>query len=222
MGRKAVVSLDMIGKITEAAAIASALSVDAFAAGLAYGSKRIRIPLSSVFVIALVCSAVLGGFLWAGAAAGLVIPQSLQRGICFLILFGLGLGKFSEGLIRSAVRKRGWLDGSMRFSLFHLRFVLYVYADPEAADIDHSKTISVPEAASLALALSLDGAAVGFGAALGEVSAPAVLGANLIATLAAVLAGDILGEKAAGRLPFPVSRLAGLVLMLLACLKLAG
>lgn len=39
--------------------LVTALSIDAFAASFAYGSKKIKIPASSIIVINLICSAIL-------------------------------------------------------------------------------------------------------------------------------------------------------------------
>lgn len=56
------------------------------------------------------------------------------------------------------------------FRALHFQFFLSVYADPCKAVADASKSLSVPESVCLALAMSLDGAAAGFGAALGNLT----------------------------------------------------
>lgn len=206
--------------ILEAAAIAAALSVDAFVAGFAYGTRQIRFSRCSVLVINLICSAIVGLSLGLGSLAAMFIPTGVQRGLCFGLLFALGLIKLLDGITRAAIRRYGNLDGRLDFSLFSLRFVLHVYADPAAVDLDHSKTISVTEAASLALALSLDGAAVGFGAAMGQASIPAVVTASLIANQIMLLSGSWLGEKLSRRLHMSLSWLGGVILLLLAFSKL--
>lgn len=206
--------------ILEAVAIAAALSVDAFVAGFAYGTRRIRLSRRSVLVINLICSAIVGLSLGLGSLAAVFIPAGVQRGLCFGLLFALGLIKLLDGIIRSAIRRFGNLDGRLGFSLFSLRFVLHVYADPAAVDLDHSQTISVAEAASLALALSLDGAAVGFGAALGQASIPAVVTASLAANQISLLTGAWLGERLSRRLRMSLGWLGGVILVLLALSKL--
>lgn len=206
--------------ILEAVAIAAALSVDAFVAGFAYGTRRIRLSRRSVLVINLICSAIVGLSLGLGSLAAVFIPAGVQRGLCFGLLFALGLIKLLDGIIRSAIRRFGNLDGRLGFSLFSLRFVLHVYADPAAVDLDHSQTISVAEAASLALALSLDGAAVGFGAALGQASIPAVVTASLAANQISLLTGAWLGERLSRRLNMSLGWLGGVILVLLALSKL--
>lgn len=204
----------------EAAAIAAALSVDAFVAGFAYGTKRIRLSRCSVLVINLICSAIVGLSLGLGSLVAMFIPTGVQRGLCFGLLFVLGLIKLLDGITRAAIRRYGNLDGRLNFSLFSLRFVLHVYADPAAVDLDHSKSISAAEAASLALALSLDGAAVGFGAAMGQASILAVIIASLAANQITLLSGSWLGERLSKRFHMSLSWLGGVILLLLAFSKL--
>lgn len=206
--------------VLEAAAIAFALSVDAFAAGFAYGTRQIRLPWRSALVINLICSAIVGLSLGLGSLAALILSPGLRKGLCFGVLFALGLVKLLDGITRWAIRRYGNLDGQLGFSLFSLRFVLHVYADPAAVDLDHSKTISAAEAASLALALSLDGAAAGFGAAMGQASAAAVVAASLIANQLTLTLGSWLGERLSRKLRISLGWLGGIILLLLAFSKL--
>lgn len=206
--------------ILEAVAIAAALSIDAFVAGFAYGARQIRMSMRSVLLINLICSAIVGLSLGLGSLAAGFLSESMQRGLCFGLLFTLGLVKLLDGIVRAAIRRYGSLDGRLDFSLFSLRFVLHVYADPAAVDLDQSKTISPAEAASLALALSLDGAAAGFGAALGQASIPAVVSASLIANQLTLLLGSWLGERLSKRLNMSLGWLSGVILVLLAFSKL--
>lgn len=206
--------------VLEAAAIAFALSVDAFAAGFAYGTRQIRLPWRSALVINLICSAIVGLSLGLGSLAALILSPGLRKGLCFGVLFALGLVKLLDGITRWAIRRYENLDGQLGFSLFSLRFVLHVYADPAAVDLDHSKTISAAEAASLALALSLDGAAAGFGAAMGQASAAAVVAASLIANQLTLTLGSWLGERLSRKLRISLGWLGGIILLLLAFSKL--
>lgn len=206
--------------ILEAAAIAAALSVDAFVAGFAYGARQIRMSRRSILLINLICSAIVGLSLGLGSLVAGFLPEGLQRSLCFGLLFVLGLVKLLDGIVRAAIRRYGNLDGKLNFSLFSLRFVLHVYADPAAVDLDHSKSISPAEAASLALALSLDGAAAGFGAALGQASIPAVVIASLVANQLTLQLGSWLGERLSRRLNMSLSWLGGVILLLLALSKL--
>ncbi len=115
------------------------------------------------------------------------------------------------------VRTKKLADGSESY-------YLDIYVDGkrqyEFLKLDHSQSISVSEAASLALALSLDGAAAGFGAAMGNISIPAVVIASLAANQISLLLGSWLGEKLSRRLSMSLGWLGGVILILLAFSKL--
>ncbi len=206
--------------LIEAWVLAAALSVDAFVASFAYGSSRIRIPLLSVLIMDVIGAGTLTLSLAMGNWVQGFLPEWMTSRICFLVLLVLGLIKLLDGVVKSLIRRFGRRSAKLNFSLCSLRFVLTVYADPETADLDQSNVISPGEAASLALALSLDGLAVGFGAAMGDVNDLAAVGATLVINALAILAGAWLGNRAAGKLPFPVSWLGGVILIVIAVLKL--
>lgn len=200
--------------------LASALSMDAFIASFAYGSNKIKIPMISIQIINIICSSILGISLLVGTLVKQYIPDWLTIAICFTILFVLGVVKLLDSGIKSIIRKHNNLNKEIQFSMFNLKFILNLYANPEEADIDLSRSISPVEAASLATALSLDGLAVGFGAALGNVNGLAVFLSSLITDAIAVMLGSYVGNKIARKLPFNLSWLSGIVLIGLAFLKL--
>lgn len=206
--------------ILEAAMLASALSVDAFVASFAYGSTKIKIPVLSVHIINIICCSILGVSLLVGGILKPYLPDWLTVTICFVILFILGLIKLFDGIIRSIIRKHNNLSKQVKFSMFNCNFILNLYANPEAADVDASKVISPKEAASLAIALSLDGMAVGFGAALGNVNGLAVFLCSFITNGLAIILGCYAGNKIARSLQFNISWLSGALLIVLAFLKL--
>jgi len=209
-----------IYSIIEAAVLASSLSIDAFTAGFAYGSKKIRIPMSSIQIINLICCLMTAMALLMGAGLRAHIPEGLAIALAFTILFIMGLIKLLDGIIKSIILKHAKLDKSIQFSLFSLQFILRLYADPEAADADVSAHISPSEAIMLAVSLSLDGIAVGFGAALAGVNPWALLGWSLVTNMVALILGRKLGHSLAEKLPFNISWLGGLVLIGLAVSQL--
>ena len=205
--------------ILEAALLASSLSLDAFTAGFAYGANKTKIPMLSAQIINVVCSAIMGLSLFAGAILKPYLPQGLTLAVSFAILFIIGLTKLLDSVTKSIIRKHSNLHKKINGSLFHIKFVLSLYADPEAADIDDSKSISPSEAVLLALSLSLDGIAVGFGAALADVNGVAVFLWSLVTDLVFLLSGHFLGSKIALKTSFNVSWLSGVVLIGLAISK---
>lgn len=205
--------------LLEAVVLSSSLSLDAFIASFAYGSNKIKMSLPSLIVINLVCSGILGLSLLLGATIQPYLSPDVNRLLCFLILFIIGLTKLLDDLAKAFIRKHGRLSKRIRFSFLNFKFVLNVYANPEKADVDHSKSISLGEAVSLAVALSLDGMAVGFGAALGDVSGMALFFASFFTDTAAILLGIYLGNRIASTLRFNISWLSGAILIVMAFLK---
>ena len=148
------------------------------------------------------------------------IPQTAASIVCFIILFLLAITKLLDGFTKSLIKKHTDLSRELKFSMFNFHFILKLYAVPEDSDADSSKTISPAEAISVAIALSLDGAAVGFGAALGGANGLAVFLFSLITNMLAIIFGRYIGEKAASKLKFNLSWLGGIILMILAFSKL--
>ena len=200
--------------------LVAALSIDTLAASLAYGATGIDIPFASAATLAGVCSATLGLSLCIGAWLCPYVPQALTRWICFCILFLLGLVKLFDASLKAAIRRRKASPRNIAFSLGKLRFLLTVYADPEQADQDDSRTLSVREAFALGTALSLDGLAVGFGAGMGAVGAVEGILISLGLNYLAIRGGCALGRRMALRCQADVGWLSGILLIGLALCKL--
>lgn len=199
-----------------AALLALTLSLDAFAAAFAYGCKQIRIPLASGGVIALICTATTGFSFLAGAVLVPIVPASVAAGGSFGVLLIIGLAKLLDSITKSIIRKHAHIDKEITLAAFHFKFILRVYADPECADADVSHSISLREAVVLAVSLSLDGFAVGLGAALLGMHGGWVVVFCLVANALALYLGSLLGNKVARNLRFNISWLAGVLLIALA------
>ena len=206
--------------IFEAVLIAIALSTDAFIASFAYGSNKIKIPFSSMQVISLICTGILGISLLLGTVLKPYLPGDLLKIASFLILLILGFIKLMDNIIKSIINKHTIIDKQIRFSLLNINFILNIYADPKEADLDESKTLSPKEALSLAVALSLDSLAAGFGVALGNVNIFAIILCSLIFSMLSIKSGAFIGNKISDKVPFQLSWLSGILLIFLAFLRL--
>ena len=206
--------------IFESIIIAIALSTDAFIASFAYGSNKIKIPFSSMQVIAFICTGILGISLLLGTSLKPYLPGDLLKIGSFLILFLLGIFKLMDNIIKAIINKHAIIDKQIKFSLFSINFILNVYANPKEADLDESKTLSPREALSLAVALSLDSLAAGFGAALGNVNILAIIICSLIFSMISIKLGAFIGNKISDKVPFQLSWLSGILLISLAFLRL--
>ena len=206
--------------ILEAVILASALSMDAFLASFAYGSNKIKIPVLSSQIINIICSLVLALSILIGKLSKPYIPEKMTLLLSFSILFVLGLSKLLDSIIKSKIRKYNKFNKEIKFSMFNIKFILNLYANPEEADIDLSRSLSPKEAISLAMALSLDGLALGFAAVLGNANGLAIILASLITDGIAIILGSYIGNKIASKSNCNLSWLGGLLLIVLGILKL--
>ena len=206
--------------ILEAALIASAISLDSLVAGFAYGTNKIKINLCYVLLINLICCVMIGAGFFFGGILKDYISESAAAIASFTILFLLGLVKILDGFTKSIIKKYTDLSREIKFSLFNFNFILKLYADPKASDADLSKNISISEAASIAIALSLDGIAVGLGAALGGVNWLAVILLSAVTGVCAIIFGRYIGERAASKFKRNLSWLGGVALIVLALAQL--
>jgi len=203
-----------------AAALAFSVSLDAFAASFAYGCKKIKIPTLSAIIISLICTAALVLPFMFGTALLQHIPEWVAVGLSFTILFIIGMVKLLDSITKSIIRRHSHINKEIKLSLFNFKLILRLYADPEIVDVDASKSISSKEAMVLAVSLSLDGFAVGFGAALLGFNVWAVVLFSLLANGIALWLGCLTGNKAARSLRFNISWLAGVILIGLAFMQL--
>lgn len=232
----------MSEQVLSLALLALSVSLDGFGAGVAYGLRRIRIPASSVLIIAG-CSAlavalgmsagrILGGYLVprAASAAGAVILIGIG---CWALHQCLRGGRDEQRSVETAdgtfgeAGDAGFVDNLARVRLLRLEIrplglIVHIMRSPSAADTDRSGVISPGEAVWLGTALSLDAFGAGIGAAL--IGLPAGITPLVVGTagVACLILGLRAGDRADGRLPAAkaMSVLPGLILMILGIMRL--
>ena len=204
----------------EAILLVTALSIDAFVASIAYGTNKIKIPFYSVATINIVCTLLLGISLYFGSVVREVIPGNFVGLIGVLILLGLGIYQLFEGVFKSLIQKYLIEDKRVNFRLFDFKFVLQIYVDEIKADIDQSSRLNAKEAFALAVALSVDGLAAGFGSALGNINYVQILLFSLVFHMVAVWMGVWVGQKLARKIKINMSWLSGIILISLALVRL--
>lgn len=203
----------------ESLVLVTALSIDAFVACFGYGTNRIRIPLGSAAVIDGISGGILVLFLLVGKLISPILPQGILKVFCFAVLFGLGIVKLFDSSLKALIRKSGQTAPQLYFSILKFQFILTVYADPDKADADESSLLSPREAVSLGAALSLDSAAVGFGAGVLPLHVGLTAALSLLVGALAIWLGCLLGNKVAERSSLNLSWLSGLLLIVLALMK---
>lgn len=160
--------------------LAIALSLDGFGVGLSYGLRRIRIPWTSMLMIAFctilsMSSAVLFGG-WFAPWVKFISPNILGA----LILLSLGIYQLLRALGKKDDSKKCHEEAAIEVSTFgaaaeapvvkyqfeFLGIIVQILRYPEQADLDGSGIITIKESALLGTALSIDalasGLAVGF------------------------------------------------------------
>lgn len=221
--------------------LAFAVSVDGFGVGIAYGLRKIRIPLLSVLIIAGCSGLVIGLSMRAGEWISAMLPPAVAQLIGAVVLIGIGgwalfqYGRNRAGrsavqpdpagddrLPASPVRQRQRTAATVLvLELKRLGLVIQILRTPQAADVDRSGVISASEAVLLGCALSLDAFGAGLGAAM--IGLPALLTAIVAAVSSAVflLGGMHVGFRFAGwRGIQTLSLLPGIVLMAMGIMKL--
>ena len=136
------------------------------------------------------------------------------------MLFIIGALKCFDCLIKRFITKNQNKVNQFNVKLFNINFILTVYADNIKADIDNSKVLSSKEAVLLALTLSLDGLAAGFGYGLAEIHIYELVTLSLASNILAILLGYIAGKTLTKITSMDLSWLGGVILIILAIWKL--
>ena len=195
------------------------LCIDTFVASIAYGTDKIKIPFSSALIINGVCSLFLAFALFLGSVFKDFLSPSVASEMSFSLLFILGVYRIFESFSKAYIEKISHSDIPLTFKFFDLRFVLQIYANETKADYDKSKVLTSKEAFYLAVALSLDSLAVGFGSSLGSVQYIEVICLSLVIGISALLLGSYLGSRFAQKVDIHLSWLSGAILIGLALLR---
>lgn len=196
------------------------ISLDSFVASIAYGTNKIKIPLKSALIIDIVSALVLGFSLAIGSIAKDFIPGNIAVIFSFTILVGLGIYRLFECIFKGYILKHSNSHKPLTFKLFDFKFVMEVYADETKADFDNSKILSPKEAFYLSLALSLDSLAVGFGSSLITINLIEVIFFCLITGIISILLGVFIGRKFVEKVNFNLSWLSGVLLIVLAFMRI--
>lgn len=199
--------------------LVSSLCIDSFVASISYGTSKIRIPPLSVIIINLVCTTTLACSLLIGSIFKSFLPGDLPVILGFMLLMTLGIYRLFEYIFKSYISKRSKSDSPLKFKIFDFQFVLQVYANEIKADFDNSKSLNIKESFYLALALSLDSLAVGFGSSLCNINYTQVLILCFVIGILCVSLGVFVGRKFAQKLHLELSWLSGVLLILLAILR---
>lgn len=197
-----------------------ALSLDTFTAGVALGTQKIMVPFRSVLAISLTCSASLWLAISLGGWIGNWISPRTGAVIGCVILVMMGSVRLFDGVIKELLRRCCENKEGMVFYRKNLKIFLQVCVDSTQADFNRSQSLSVPEAISLAAALSVDGLAAGVGAGILDVSHWLIFLIAMLINLFAVHLGCRTGIRFSRKHEQDISWVAGALLIVLGLIKL--
>lgn len=210
----------MLFSIFQAFFLVLALSLDTFTAGVALGTQKIMVPFRSVLAISLTCSASLWLAISLGGWIGNWISPRTGAVIGCVILVMMGSVRLFDGVIKELLRRCCENKEGMVFYRKNLKIFLQVCVDSAQADFNRSQSLSVPEAISLAAALSVDGLAAGVGAGILDVSHWLIFLIAMLINLFAVHLGCRTGIRFSRKHEQDISWVAGVLLIVLGLIKL--
>lgn len=174
--------------------LAIIVSVDTYLAAAAYCNSGIRIPAASGFIINLVGAAVLCLSLMLSELLGRFISPEVFSLLGFAVLTAIGVITIFKSLVRSLVRRLTECR-ELSMKMGGAGIVVKLYLDDTAADLDHSKSLSPWEAAALALASSLDSAAIGISSGFSDIRPVFGAVSVFLAGFLAMAMGNLTGKK---------------------------
>lgn len=206
--------------MVESLILVSSLCIDSFVASIAYGTSKIKIPPISILILNLVCTLTLAISLFLGSLVKNFLPGDVPMILGFSLLMILGVYRLFEFIFKSYISKYTCQNRPLTFTLFNFNCVLQIYADETKADFDKSKYLNYKESFYLALALSLDSIAVGFGSSLCSINYIQTLILCFCIGILCVCSGLFIGRKFAEKLHLELSWLSGVLLIILAILRI--
>ncbi|NLY74067.1 MAG: sporulation membrane protein YtaF [Firmicutes bacterium] len=208
--------------------LAISLSMDAFSAGLVYGLRQIKIPLSSKLLIVMFSVIYTGVALLAGKSLSGFVPFQVSKKLGASILVMMGIWIIVQTLHKNNRTPPEKIETTAPKTLLKIGFkslgiTVHIFKNPVEFDLDSSGAIDTGESLLLGLELSLDSIGVGIGSALlGFHSLLIPFTVGLFQWLSLSL-GAYLGEKCA--LSFNLDQkwlglIPGIILLFLALLRI--
>jgi len=208
------------------AVFALALNLDSFVAGLAYGTRQIKVPFFSLMIISLVSMAAISLSMLGSQMLQVFIPPAFSHRLGGVLLLAIGAWALLQTRHEAAPAapkspEANTAAGKMEIRIRPPGLVIQILREPVRADLDSSGTISAGEALVLGTALAMDAFGAGFavsmlGFSVGITVLVVGLG-HFLLTVAGILAGGTFLSTKAGR---RLSALPGCILILLGLSKM--
>ena len=200
--------------------IAILLSMDAIAAGLAFGIRKIKIPARAKIIIGI-CT-ILSGFLTVtlGNVMTLFLSPFAARAAGSFIFFAMGVWYLLQMLIPD-----GESGEIYSHAVKSLGITVKIVKNPEAADMNKSGTIDCGEAVFTGFALAADVMAAGLGFGLAGAGALTLSLATGMFQVIFLSLGAFIGSKfrsLSGRYEKISVMLPGIIMILLGIYRMVG
>ncbi|HEY3426177.1 MAG TPA: manganese efflux pump [Negativicutes bacterium] len=140
------------------------VSMDALAAGVAYGLKEIQVPLLSLVIVGLVTGLFTAGAMVGAQQLGESINSHIAVMLGAFLLLVLGFWNILLEYLTRVINQSN--DQSSKLTVALGGLLIEVMAKPEAVDIDNSNSISSMEAVLLGIALGMDNMVATFAASM--------------------------------------------------------
>ena len=200
---------------------AFAVSTDGFMVGIAYGVKKIRMPIVAMAIIFLASSLAVTIAMTLGKGLASFFNPIVAAHVGAIVLVLIGIYYLLQAGLQRACNNTNAEDALLSLSVRPLGIIVQILKEPASADFDASGEISPQEAFFLGMALAMDAFAAGIGLAM--------TGFNILLTAIAVgmlqfiliniglTVGRIMENE---RLKNISSLLAGIILLVLGTCKL--
>ncbi|TYO94503.1 sporulation membrane protein YtaF [Desulfallas thermosapovorans] len=214
------------------AVFALALNMDSFAAGVAYGVRNIKLPVTSLAIISIMSMTAIAVSMVLGNTVAGYFSATFAHRLGGVILMSIGIWVLIQSLQENRKKARAKPemetekeadipDPVIQIHIRSLGLVIQILREPYRADLDRSGVISGREAVLLGLALAMDAFAAGF--------AVSMLGFNILYTALMVGLGHFMltylgllaGMSAGNRgLNQKIATLPGFILIALGLFKM--
>lgn len=202
-----------------------AVSLDALGVGLAYGMKKIQIPLRQKLMMAAFSVLYTSFSVTVGNAVVHILPPNAAALLGSVILFGMGLWMCLQTIVKKPAenaRDAAECKTVFEWMIRSLGITIRIVRNPIAGDADCSGTIERKEAMMIALALSLDILGVGLGCAMAGLEIRTLPFTVATAQFLFLSCGLAVGKKLANCKLRYMELIPGILLMVIAVLRRFG
>ncbi len=181
-------------------------SLDTLFVSISYSIKNIKISLKSTLLISLICLFSLLISLFITNNFKHILNQDIGKIISSIILLILGLYNLFQDKIKKNLKSKNK--------------IIEIYLDETKADLDNSKNISYKEALLLSTILSLDSLLGGVSIGFMKYNLFYIIILSFILNVLFILCGILIGKNLRNVYNFNTSYISGVILLLIAILKI--